>query len=65
LTCRVDNEKQKRLKEIEDRKIEILMEIPRVKDNIEKLSELNYEYVRLGDEYYHLRLGLIREKQKA
>jgi hypothetical protein len=56
---------QKRLKEIEDRKIEILMEVPNLRDNTEKLSELNNEYMRLGDEYYRLKIELIREKQKA
>jgi hypothetical protein len=58
-------DKEKRLREIEDRKIEILMEIPSVKDNTEKISELNYEYVQLSDEYYNLKISVIKEKQKA
>lgn len=56
---------QKRLREIEDRKIEILLEIPSVNDNTEKISEFDYEYVQLGDEYYRLKFELIREKQKG
>lgn len=61
------NEKirQKRLREIEDRKIEILMELPSVEDDTQKISELNYEYVQLGDEYYNLKIEVIREKQKV
>jgi hypothetical protein len=58
-----DNEKQMRLREIEDRKIEILLEVPRVKDNTEMISELNYEYIQLGNEYYNLKSKLIKEKQ--
>jgi diphthamide synthase subunit DPH2 len=57
--------RQQRLREIEDRKIEILLEVPSVKDNNEKISELNDEYEQLGDEYYYIKLELIREKQKA
>ncbi len=60
-----DRKRQQRLKEIEDRRIEILLEIPSVKDNTERISELDYEYVHLGDEYYRLKFELIREKQKS
>jgi hypothetical protein len=59
------NEREKRIKEIEDRKIEILLKISGFKDDIEKLSALNHEYVQLGDEYYKLKLETIRSKQKA
>jgi hypothetical protein len=65
LTIKDDIERQNRLREIEDRKIEILLKVPSIKDNTEKISELNSEYVQLGDEYYNLRLELIREKQRA
>jgi hypothetical protein len=60
-----DKERQQRLREIEDRKIEILLEIPGIKDNTERISELNDEYVQLGNEYYNLKFELIREKQKT
>ena len=56
-------ERQKRLKEIEDRKIEILLEIADINDNYDKqVSRLNSEYARLDKEYYHLKLELIGEK---
>jgi hypothetical protein len=35
------------------------------KNNTEKMSALNYEYVQLGDEYYNLKLDVIKAKQKA
>ena len=60
-----DEGRQKRLREIEDRKIEILMEIPSIRDNNEKIVQLNSEYVQLGDEYYNLKIELIKAKQKA
>jgi hypothetical protein len=56
---------EKRLREIEDRKIEILMEISSVKDITERMSELNYEYIHLGGEYYKLKLEMIRARQKT
>jgi hypothetical protein len=66
LNIKNDKERQKKLREIEDRKIEILLEIHSINHNYcEEISELNSEYVKLGDEYYHLRLELIRGKQKA
>jgi len=54
---------QKRLKEIEDRKIEILQEISDINEYYrEKLSRLSTEYEQLDEEYYNLRLELIRQK---
>ena len=56
-------EKQIRLREIEDRKIEILLDIVRINDKYsEKISQLNSEYVLLDDEYYHIKLELIMAK---
>ncbi|UCE37473.1 MAG: hypothetical protein JSW00_18790 [Thermoplasmata archaeon] len=65
MTNKEDNERQNRLREIEDRKIEILLEIPNVKENTEKISELNSEYVQLGDEYYNLKIELIKAKSQS
>jgi hypothetical protein len=54
---------KERLKEIEDRRIEILMEIARINDNYsKKVTELNSEYKQLGDEYYQLKMEMIRVK---
>jgi hypothetical protein len=58
--------KQERLSEIEDRKIEILLEISNINDNYnEKVSRLNSEYARLDKEYYNLQLELINKKTKS
>jgi hypothetical protein len=57
------NDIQIKLKEIEDRRIEILMEIACINNNYsEKMSRLNSEYSRLDKEYYHLKLEMIRKK---
>ena len=53
--------KQNRLREIEDRKIEILLEIANINDNYKKkVSWLNSEYARLDKEYYQLKLLLMK-----
>jgi hypothetical protein len=65
LANKEDNEKHRRMREIEDRKIEIILEIPKVNDNIEKMIQLNYEYAQLGGEYYNLKLEVIMAKQKT
>jgi len=58
-------EKQQRLREIEDRKIEILLEIANINDNYsEKVSRRNSEYTQLDKEYYQLHLELLEKKQK-
>ena len=58
--------KQKRLREIEDRKIEILLEIADINDIYNKVvSQLNSEYALLDKEYYLLKLELIKAKQKG
>ncbi|MFW9881241.1 MAG: hypothetical protein ACFFG0_49890 [Candidatus Thorarchaeota archaeon] len=55
--------KQNRLGEIEDRKLEIILEIADINNNYnEKVSLLNSEYARLDKEYYNIKLGLIRRK---
>jgi hypothetical protein len=56
--------KQKRLREIEDRKIEILLEIANINNGYnEKVSRLNSEYALIDKEYYHLKLELIKTQQ--
>jgi hypothetical protein len=65
LANKEDNEKHRRMREIEDRKIEIILEIPKVNDNIEKMIQLNHEYAQLGGEYYNLKLKVIMAKQKT
>jgi hypothetical protein len=55
--------KQHRLRQIEDRKIEIIIEIAKMNDNYkEKVSRLNSEYARLDKEQYELKLNLIMKK---
>jgi len=60
-------EKQKRLREIEDRKIEILMEISSIKDNNLKNNEnavkLNSEYSQLHKEHYQLQMKVIKKNR--
>ncbi len=57
------NNIQKRLNEIENRKIEILMEIAIInKKYREKISKLSSEFSQLDEEYYHLKLELIGQK---
>jgi hypothetical protein len=57
---------QQRLREFEDRKIEILLEIANINDNYsEKISRLNSEYMQLDKEYYNLKLDLLRKKQEV
>jgi hypothetical protein len=54
---------QQRLREIEDRRIEILMKIAYINDDYnERISQLNTEYAQLHEEYYQLQLELIRKK---
>jgi hypothetical protein len=65
MTNKIKLEKQQRLREIEDRKIEILLEIANINDNYsEKVSRLNSEYTQLDKEYYQLQLELLEKKQK-
>lgn len=65
MTKKIKLEKQQRLREIEDRKIEILLEIANINDNYsEKVSRLNSEYTQLDKEYYQLQLELLENKQK-
>jgi hypothetical protein len=57
--------KQKRMKEIEDRKIEIILEIAQINDhNNEIVSRLNTEYAKLHEEYFLLQLELYSKKSK-
>jgi hypothetical protein len=53
--------KQKRLREIEDRKIDILMETEKINKSYGyKISKLRSEYRHLDKEQYYLQLELIR-----
>jgi hypothetical protein len=64
MTNKKNLKKQNRLKSIEDRKIEIILEIARINDNYsEKLSQLNSEYIRLDKEQYELKLEFIKKKR--
>ena len=66
MTNKKNLKKQQRLRSIEDRKIEIILEIAEINENYsEKLSRLNSEYAQLDKEYYHLKLELIKTKQKV
>jgi len=57
---------QHRLREIEDRKIFILLEIASIKDkNYIKISRLNSEFAQLHKEYYQLQTELMRKKQNG
>ncbi|UCE74950.1 MAG: hypothetical protein JSV56_04400 [Methanomassiliicoccales archaeon] len=60
---KLQEDKQKRLKEIEDRKIEILVEIGQINKSYgEEISKLRSEYIQLDKEYYSLKLELMIEK---
>lgn len=60
---KLQEDKQKRLKEIEDRKIEILVEIGKINKSYgEEISKLRSEYIQLDNEYYSLKLELMKEK---
>ena len=52
-----------RMREIEDRRIEILMEIARLNsDYDEMISRLNKEYEKLHEEHYLIHMNLIKMK---
>ena len=56
--------KQERLREIEDRKLEILLETADInKEYHKKILALDSEYRRLDKEYYNLKLDLIKQKK--
>jgi hypothetical protein len=58
-----DSRIRKRLGEIEDRKIEILLELGSTNERYdETVSRLDSEYRRLDDEYLRLRMELMRTK---
>jgi hypothetical protein len=62
MTNKKNIKRQQRLREIENRKIEIIIEIGNINNYYnEKISRLNSEYVRLDKEYYHLKLELIKK----
>ena len=66
MTNKKNTKKHQRLRDIEDRKIKILLEIANINDNYsEKVSRLDSEYILLDKEYYHLKLELIKAKQKG
>ena len=58
-----DQMKKKRLTEIEDRKIQILMETGKTNERYNKtISRLNSEYKLLDEEYYILKFEVIGSK---
>jgi hypothetical protein len=60
---KIKTKKQIRLIEIEDRKIEIILEIASINDlKKEKVLQLNSEYALLNEEYYYLKLNLPNKK---
>ena len=64
MTNKINLKEQQILRDIEERKIEILLNISNINDHYnEKVSRLNSEYARLDKEYYLLRLELIKTKQ--
>jgi len=62
-----DNMKSKykeRLKYIEDRKIQILLEIASINNNYnENVSRLNSEYEQLHEEYFQLKSEFIKKRK--
>jgi hypothetical protein len=64
MTCKTKLKNQQRLREIEDRKIEILMEIAKVNDSYDiQITRLNSEYSQLHEEYYKLKIEAIRKNR--
>ena len=54
-----------RLDEIEDRKIEILMETGKINEDYkEKMEVLNREYAKLNKEYYDLKVKLFKLRRR-
>ena len=61
MTNKFEKNIQKRLKVIEERKIDILMEIAKINNNYkETISRLDFEYAQLHKKYYQLQLELIK-----
>ena len=57
--------KQERLEEIEDRKIEILLEIGRANEKYSTyMKRLESEYERLDAEHFTLRLEMMRSRKR-
>jgi len=61
-----DQRTRERISEIEDRKIELLLETGRTNERYsETISRLNSEYERLDTEHYRLRIELMENGSKA
>ena len=61
-----DRRTRERLGDIEDRKIEILLELGRTNDRFsETVSRLNSEYRQLDAEHYRLRLKLMKDREQG
>ena len=59
-------EKRQRMEEIEDRKIEILIEIAKVNKNYDvRVTQLNYEYEQLHKEHYQIQMQMISNKRNV
>jgi hypothetical protein len=66
MTASSDADPLKRLRQIEDRKIEILMEIAEINGQYdERMSRLREEYAELDAEHYLLRLQSIRRGRSS
>ncbi|UCE38351.1 MAG: hypothetical protein JSW00_03690 [Thermoplasmata archaeon] len=66
MTDNSKEDKKIRLREIEDRKIEILLKTEKIgRCYSEEVSKLRSEYSQLDKEQYYLQLELISEKQKG
>jgi hypothetical protein len=65
MTNKSKQKKQQRLDEIENRKIEILLEIAKINDSYNnEVSRLNSEYARLHEEHYRLQVDIIKKAHK-
>jgi hypothetical protein len=65
MTDNQNNKIQKRLNEIEERKMEILTETAKTNEKYSvRISKLNSEYSQLDEEYFGLQLQMLKKKQK-
>ena len=64
MTNKIKSKYNERLNEIENRKIQILLEIASINKNYhENVSRLNSEYSVLHKEYYQLKMELINKSK--
>jgi hypothetical protein len=66
MTTQADTEDQRTLRQIEDRKIEILMEIGQINREYDtRMSALKKEYAELDAKYYAMRQDRMLSKHRA